>query len=137
MVEILHVSCPDDMSPVYINVPVRMQRRGVETKLIIDGPNATTRNVDMDLCRLIAQAHNWFEQLTSGEVSTVREIALREQVNEHEITRVLHLAFLAPKIVEDILDGRQAEGVSVYPLRRLSSIPFDWVEQVEMLENLG
>ena len=137
LAEVLHIPCPDDLSPVSINVPVRMQRRGVETKLIIDGPNATKKNVDAELCRLIAQAHNWFEQLTSGEASTVREIATREQVNEHEITRVLHLAFLAPKIVEDILDGRQAEGVSVYPLRRLSSIPFDWAEQGELLENLG
>tara|TARA_R110000868_G_scaffold143571_1_gene361773 strand:- start:235 stop:1917 length:1683 start_codon:yes stop_codon:yes gene_type:complete len=132
----LHIPYPDDLSSVSINVPVRMQRRGVETKLIIDSPNATTLNVDTDLCHLIAQAHNWFEQLISGEASTVREIAAREQVNEHEITRVLHLAFLSPKIVEDILEGRQADGVSVYPLRRLSSIPFDWAKQVELLESL-
>jgi hypothetical protein len=87
--EVLRVPCPDDLSPVSINVPVRMQHRGVETKLIIDGPNANTRNVDADLCRLIAQAHHWFDQLTSGEATTVREIAAREQMNEHEITRVL------------------------------------------------
>jgi len=137
LAEALRVSCPDDLSPGSIKVPVRMQRRGVETKLIIDDANATIRNVDTDLCRLIAQAHNWFEQLTSGEASTVREIAAREQVNEHEITRVLHLAFLAPRIVEDILDGRQADGVSVYPLRRLSSLPFDWAKQGELLENVS
>jgi len=66
----------------------------------------------------------------------VREIARRERVNEHEITRVLHLAFLSPRIFEDILDGRQAENVSVYRLRRLSSIPFDWSEQAELLGSL-
>ena len=70
--------------------------------MIIDSPDAGTCNVDPGLCRLIAQAHSWFGQLTSGEACTVREIARREQINEHEITRVLHLAFLSPRIVEDI-----------------------------------
>ena len=41
--------------------------RGVETKMIIDSPDAGTCNVDPDLCRLIAQAHLWFDQLASGE----------------------------------------------------------------------
>ena len=70
-----------------------------------------------------AQAHLWFDQLASGEARTVREIVGREKINEHEITRVLHLAFLSPRIVEDIFKGRQAEDVTVYRLRRLSSLP--------------
>jgi DNA invertase Pin-like site-specific DNA recombinase len=136
LAKIFGVKCTDDASPASLNIPIRLQRRGVETKLIIESPGAEKRNFDIDLCRLIGQARTWFDLLTSGEASTVREIAKRENVNEHEITRVLHLAFLSPRIVEDILDGRQAEGVSVYRLRRLSSIPFDWAEQVELLENL-
>ena len=104
--------------------------------MIIDSPNADKRSVDADLCRLIAQARLWFGQLSSGQASTVREIATREQVNEHEITRVLHLAFLSPQIAEEIIDGRQAEKVSVHRLRRLSSIPFNWAEQAELLRNL-
>ena len=77
------------------------------------------------------------DQLASGEACTVREIAGREKINEHEVTRVLHLAFLSPRIVEDIFKGRQAEDVTVYRLRRLSSLPFAWQEQAERLENLG
>jgi len=136
LAQALNIPRPDDTSPESIKVPVRLQRRGVETKLIIESPNAETRNLDNDLCHLIAQAHLWFGKLTSGEAPTVREIAAREQVNEHEITRILHLAFLSPRIVEDILDGRQAEGVGVHRLRRLSSIPSDWADQAKLLENL-
>ncbi len=128
---------PEDDTATPIKVPIRMQRRGVETKLVIDGPNAKHRRVDPELCRLIGQSLCWFEQLTSGEAATVREIARREKVNEHEITRVLHLAFLSPKAVEGILDGRQAEDVTVYRMRRLPALPFDWREQAELLENLG
>ena len=57
-------------------------------------------------------------------------------MNEHEITRVLHLAFLSPQIIEEIIDGRQAEEVNVHRLRRLSSIPYNWAEQAELLNNL-
>ena len=127
----------DDQGSASIRVPIRLRRRGVETKMIIDGPGAETCNVDPDLCRLIAQAHLWFDQLTSGEACTVRQIARRQKINEHEISRVLHLAFLSPRIVEDIFKGRQAEDVTVYRLRRLSSLPFAWQDQAERLENLG
>ena len=92
----------DDQGSASIRVPIRLRRRGVETKMIIDSADAGTCDVDPDLCRLIAQAHLWFDQLTSGEACTVRQIARREMLNEHEISRVLHLAFLSPRIVEDI-----------------------------------
>ena len=57
-------------------------------------------------------------------------------MNENEITRSLPLAFLAPKIVEDILDGRQTETLTAYRLKRLSSLPLDWQKQAKLLENL-
>ena len=136
LARLLDLPYADDQSCVSIRVPVRLRRRGVETKMTIDSPDAGTCNVDPDLCRLIAQAHLWFDQLASGEACTAREIAGREKINEHEITRVLHLAFLSPRIVEDIFKGRQAEDVTVYRLRRLSSLPFAWQEQAERLENL-
>ena len=106
LARLLDLPYPDDQSCVSIRVPVRLRRRGVETKIIIDSPDAGTCNVDPDLCRLIAQAHLWFDQLASGEACTAREIAGREKVNEHEITRVLHLAFLSPRIVEDTFKSR-------------------------------
>ena len=85
LAEVLHVTCHDVMNPVSINVPVRLQRRGVETKLIIDGPNAGSRHLDTDLCCLIAQAHHWFEQLTSGEASTVQLVRAGRIARESSI----------------------------------------------------
>jgi site-specific DNA recombinase len=126
----------EDQGPITIDVPVRLQRRGVETKLIIENSQSKVRDINLELCNMVAQAHHWFDQLSSGEVATVREIATNERVNEHEITRVLHLAFLSPKIVGSIFNGRQGEEITVHRLRRLSSIPYDWTEQANLLENL-
>ena len=70
LARLLDLPYADDQSCVSIRVPVRLRRRGVETKMIIDSPDAGTCNVDPDLCRLIAQAHLWFDQLASGEACT-------------------------------------------------------------------
>lgn len=77
-----------------------------------------------------------FDLLATGKVSSVREISKLDSVNENEITRTLPLAFLAPKIVEGILNGEQTEALTAYRLKRLSSLPLDWQEQAELLENL-
>jgi len=137
LAKIVDVPCPSDTNAIIINIPVRLRRRGVETKLLIESPGSRVRFEDMGLCRLVAQSHLWFEQLARGEASTVREIAKREQVNEHEITRVLQLAFLSPKIIEDILSGRQGEGMSAHHLRRFGSLPLDWADQATLLKILG
>ena len=47
------------------------------------------------------------ELLQSGAAATVVEIAKSEALDDGEISRVLPLAFLAPDIVQAIIDGRQ------------------------------
>ena len=116
-------------------VPIRLQRCGVEAKLVIEGESAS--QVNPNLCRMIAQAHCWFQQLATGAVASVREIAKHENVRESEITRILRLAFLSPKVVRNILEGRQPNNVTTHRLRRLSALPLDWAEQETTIDNLG
>ena len=117
-----------------ITVPFTIRRRGVETKLVIASPGADNPKPDPQLCRLIARARLWFDQLSSGDLSSVRSIAQRDGVHETEVTRALPLAFLAPAIVEAVLDGRQPEGLTATRLKRLSSLPVDWDDQCRRLE---
>ncbi|MBM3565755.1 MAG: hypothetical protein FJX42_06555 [Alphaproteobacteria bacterium] len=118
---------------IKITVPIALRRRGVGTKLVIPGEKQQGNSVDPQLCSLIAQARVWFDDLVSGKVSSIRELAKRENVHESDVSRVLQIAFLAPDIVEAILDGRQPSGVTVYTLKRLSSLPGDWAEQRKLL----
>lgn len=120
-----------------INVPITLQRRGVETKLIITGSGKKQRQSEPRLCRLIAQARLWFDQLAFGKAASVRAIALRENIYETEVSRILPLAFLAPRIIEAILDGRQAEELTVKSLKRLGPLPSDWEAQQKLLRNSG
>ena len=127
---------------MYVRYPLAkvtytLQRRGVESKLVFAGPNKGQRQPNPVLCRLIAQARVWFDQLASGKAATVRAIAQHENIYETEVSRVLPLAFLAPRIIEAILGGRQAEELTVKSLKRLGPLPSDWEAQQKLLRISG
>ena len=73
------------------------------------------------------------QQLQSGPAATVVEIAKAEALDDGEISRVLPLAFLAPDIVEAILDGRQPFNLTARDLKRLKPLPTSWVHQRQVL----
>ncbi len=116
-----------------IQEPIELRRRGVEAKLVFRKGGAEGTNVDEGISRMIGNAHCWFERLASGDVPSIRDMAHCENLSETEITRVLPLAFLAPDIVETILDGRQPVEMTATSLRRISSLPTDWAHQSRVL----
>jgi hypothetical protein len=78
--------------------------------------------------RRTAQGLTWFEDLRTGAVGSVKEIAAREQIPASEVSRQLPLAFLAPAIVTAILEGRQPVELTAKALKRID-LPLDWSEQ--------
>ncbi|SLN72346.1 recombinase family protein [Oceanibacterium hippocampi] len=112
--------------------PMEKRRRGVERKIVLTGPTAGA-HPDPVLCRTIARAHRWMAELASGVVSSVDAIAEREQQDGSDVSRLLPLAFLAPDIVEAILDGRQPPELTARSLRALKPIPADWAKQRDLL----
>jgi site-specific DNA recombinase len=111
-----------------IVLPFHTKRRGVETKIILGGRQANLEP-DQDLIDLIAKARRWFTQITNGEISTVREIAREESMDEGDVSRFLPLAFLAPDIIESILSGKQPIELTPEKLKRLRMLPTSWEEQ--------
>ena len=132
LAEALETTPPEDKSPVTLTVPIHLQRRGIENKLVIRGRNANPAP-DPKLCRLIAQARLWFDQLAAGDVENVKTIAEREKLPPSEVSRILPLAFLAPKIVEMILDGKQPEEVTAKSVLRGNNLSPKWSQQLTLL----
>jgi site-specific DNA recombinase len=83
-------------------VPMRMKRRGVEMRLIIDGDAASLARVDLPLLDATARAYRWSNDLLAG----------REHLTARHVRRVMRLAFLAPRVVEAIVEGRQPADLS-------------------------
>ena len=118
---------------VALEIPVAFKRRGVETKIVIEGEANTGSTPDRALIKSVTSAHRWFADLKTGEVRSIKALAERHGVDKGDVSRILPLAFLAPDIVEAILDGRHPVDLTAYRLKRIHTLPFDWQEQRTLL----
>lgn len=119
-----------DADVLAMNFPFQLRKRGVETKLILaDAPNG----LDETLIRNVAKAHAWFVQLKAGK--TVAELAQASDTSPRRIQQIMELAFLAPDIVRDVLEGKQPLGFTSKWCSR-HNLPSDWSEQRQLLATL-
>ena len=114
-------------------VPLRMKRRGVETRIIIAAGGDPPRKVDPALLKAVARAKAWFEELASGRIRSLADIARREKIAPRYVERLSRLAFLAPSIVEAICQGRQPAELSAETLLNRIDLPLEWSEQLRRL----
>jgi site-specific DNA recombinase len=59
--------------------------------------------------------------LRSGKYADTEEIARRFKLNEAHVRRLLRFAYLAPDVIEAIVEGRQSHSLTV--TRMLQGIP--------------
>lgn len=94
---------------------------------LIGGGGAKAR-VDGALLKAIARAKNWVRKLEAGEYASIRELARKESLCKLHTAKLLPLAFLAPDLVEMILDGRQPPRLTLTALIE-RPLPQTWAEQ--------
>ena len=116
-----------------VELPVQLTRRANGSRIVLADREQGTGGPDPNLIRLITDAHSWNRMVAEGEVASLRELSNRELLDRSDIGRTLNLAFLAPDIVEAILDGRQPAGLTARKLKRMSDLPLDWSEQRQVL----
>ncbi|MDO8430927.1 MAG: recombinase family protein [Candidatus Binatus sp.] len=114
-------------------VPLVMQRRGAELRLIIEGDTNPPMIMDPALLKAVARARIWFERLASGHVKSVSQLADSEGLHKRYLRRVLSLAFLAPEIVEAIVESRQPVNLTAQKLLNRIDLPMDWKEQKKVV----
>jgi site-specific DNA recombinase len=121
--------------PILVSFPVERKRRGGETKLLIlaSGIDPNKTDPDPTLTKLIAQAHQWWNDLSTARFATVRSLASAYKKDERYTARVLTLALLAPALVEGILEGRQPVELTTRQLMDLHDLPNQWGRQISLL----
>lgn len=67
--------------------------------------------------------------LLSGDVQSVGELAKREGLDRRSVRRLLRLGFLSPQFVEAIAEGRQPPKLTVIALTRRLDLPLLWSGQ--------
>ena len=116
-----------------ITCPMSLRRRGVETRMILTDNSRPARHQDDALIDLIARAHLYLRQLVQTPGTTLTDVAKVNGTDVSEISRLLPLAFLAPKIVEAIMTGSQPVDLTAQRLSRLNGVPSFWSEQIRVL----
>ncbi|MBP0441280.1 recombinase family protein [Tianweitania sediminis] len=115
-----------------IELPMVMKRRGIESRIVIEGM-AIARKPDRPLVDMIAKAHAYLEAFTDGRGLDRKQVASRFRVHPEDVSRLLPLAFLSPRMVDAILQGRQPVDLSVRHLARAVDLPIAWNDQAELL----
>ena len=116
-----------------LEVPFQTKRRGVESKIIIGGVDALQAYPDETLISVVQRSAEWWRLMTEEEGWTIEKLSERASIPSCEVTRFLPLAFLAPDLVEAILQGTQPIDLNVERLKKLGPIPADWAAQKRLL----
>jgi DNA invertase Pin-like site-specific DNA recombinase len=85
---------------------------------------------DPAVLKALCRAHDWRGWLERGEVLSYRAIASKAGVTSSYMQIILPLAFLAPRLTRELLDGRRRlRGGLIARLRQ--GIPADWGQQLD------
>jgi len=118
----------DRDAPLVHVAPLPDPRPRAQKEIIVPGGhNASPRRVNLALLLAIARAKSWMRDLRSGKYADTMEIARQFQLNEAHVRRLLRFAYLAPDIVEAIVEGRQPRCMTVK--RLLQGVPCIWADQ--------
>ncbi|MDG4886867.1 recombinase family protein [Mesorhizobium sp. WSM4887] len=116
-----------------LECPFGMRRRGVETRLVLTDGSSPIREPDAALVSLLRRAHLYLDQLTDGAKRSLTDVALLNGTDASEVSRLLPLAFLAPKIASGIVAGDQPVELTAHRLPRLPELPIAWTDQATLL----
>ena len=123
-------TCSDDV--VTIDLPIMLRRRGNGMRIVIGSPYVQTEP-DPSLVDLIARAHIYLDKLIGPSAMNTTKIAEAFNVDRADVGRILPLAFLSPKMLIAILEGRQPASLTPRHLAR-TELAVGWAEQASLLQ---
>jgi len=105
---------------VTISIPIQIKRRSGRKKITL--PNgeplkaATQQPPPTTQQSALARGYRWLKMLELGEVTSLKAIAILEQVDDRYVSRMVNLTTLAPHVVAAILDDSVPDHVTVFDL---------------------
>jgi hypothetical protein len=109
-------------------------RAGKTVIVLPDGSRGVVRRgatIDNSMVKLIVRGFRWQRMLYEGKFTSIEDLSAAEKINPSYVSRVLRLAFLSPKVVQAIMDGKQPAWLTMKDLLRPH--PNDWSEQEKVL----
>jgi len=120
---------------ITIDLPLVLRKRGGRKLVVVPEGAAEWAppkpRLDNSLIKAIARAFRWKAMLESGRYISVQDIAAAENITHSYVSRILRFAYLAPDIIEAILEGKQSP--SVWQDKMRGELPDSWNEQRRLL----
>ena len=120
---------------VTLHVPFRVVKRGGRKEMQMPKGATQQRRADNTLVKALARAFRWKRMLESGKFDTIGDLARREDIAQSYVARLLQLTYLAPDIVDAILDGRKDRTLTAELTRQ--SLSADWEVQRKTFSMVG
>ncbi len=115
----------DDL--IRLRVEATVKRCSGEMRLVV-GPNSDRASVITPILAGVARAYTWREAVLAGELPNRITTAKTRNRNQEYLRRLMSCAFLAPDIVQAILDGHHPPDLTLKKLSR-RRLPLNWGEQ--------
>jgi site-specific DNA recombinase len=127
--ETTHADSRSSESDIFrLEAQTEIRRHGIVVRLVAASCSGTTASSPASsLLKAIARASAWSTRLLDKAAKSQADLARQLGMNHRYVDKVLQCAFLAPDIVEAILDGRQPPDLSFTKL--IANLPLDWAQQ--------
>lgn len=114
----------------HIRIPATLRKHALKLNFINPAgkPVSKVPKLDSTLIKNVALAFKWREGIQTGKFRTLQQIADDEDCTERFIRKILPFAYLAPDIIESIINGTQPASFD-YKKFQEQPIPIEWSAQ--------
>jgi hypothetical protein len=114
---------------IRVFIPLTIRRRNGRPRILppTNMETAELRTQDPHVLSAIACAWGWRRKIETGQVATIRDIAVAEKVSERFISRTMRLAYLSPVVLDRLVAHHRPCSLSIKDLNAAAERP--WIEQ--------
>ena len=114
-----------------VEVPFTLVPRGGKQCILVNGTaDQQYAGTNAGLIQAVVRGSHWRKQLRTGSAISIKEFAKEQGVTPSYLMRLLRVSFLAPDIIEAILDGTQPATMTLERFRR--PVPLEWSKQRQL-----
>lgn len=107
---------------------MQLTRRGEQLRIIVESAEGKP-SPDASLVSLLQRAHRWRSRSEDEQRAPMEKLAEEQGVTPSYFARIVRLAYLAPDIVEAIIDGNQPVSLTATKLAQIYDLPIEWTAQ--------
>ena len=121
------MGAPSNRDAITLSAPLLIKRKGNEVRLVLENGEPSEARPIPSLAKAVAWSRHWADQIVSGKLVTMEDLAKSAGVSKIYARRMLRCAALSPALTAQILDGRQPVELTFDKLTR--NLPLSWEQQ--------